>query len=104
MKYSKKKVNIIIDQIINCIGIEHIIGIENELDFIREEHLLIDRRVSSINEYVGEIIVDFLELKYSYKELMKKYHCSMRTIRSLLIGAAHNDERVKAEIQFRSRG
>lgn len=101
MKYSKKHVNEIIDQILDCVGEDSLIGIEGEIHFIREEHMLIDRRKSSIPEYRTEILHDFMTLKLSYKELMKKYHCSMRTVRGLLMECAEDNEWVYNEIEFR---
>ena len=103
MRYSKTHVNEIVDQILNVISdlSMEIPTFEKEIELIKEEHLLIDRRKSSIPEYRAEILRDFMELKFSYKELMKKYHCSMRTVRSLLLECAEDDPRVYEEIEFR---
>ena len=37
----------------------------------------------------------------SAKEIMRKYHCSMRTVRGLLMELAEDDERVYNEIELR---
>ena len=100
MRYSKTHVNEIVDQILNECHIDiQLYG--GAIVLIREEHRLIDRRKSSIPEYRNEILRDFMELKFSYKELMGKYHCSMRTVRSLLLECAEDDERVYNEIEQR---
>ena len=103
MKYSKKHVNEIIDQIIETVyeAQANHKPPANGIELIREEHLLIDRRKSSIPMYRTEILHDFMALKLSYKELMRKYHCSMRTVRGLLMECAEDDERVYNEIEFR---
>ncbi len=101
MKYSKKHVNEIIDQVIKVLEVHPLAGEEKEIELIREEHLLIDRRISSIPEYRSDILRDFMTLKLSYKELMRKYHCSERTVKKLLMECAEDDERVYAEIEFR---
>ena len=106
MRYSKTHVNEIVLQIRMAIY-QHIpeaqsnADINKEIELISEEHLLIDRRKSSTPEYRTEIVHDFLVLKYSYKDLMKKYHCSMRTVKSLLMECAEDDVRVYNEIEFR---
>jgi len=100
MKYSKKHVNEIVDQVLDVV-VNANAWPEKELELIREEHLLIDRRKSSIPEYRSDILRDFMKLKLSYKELMKKYHCSMRTVRGLLIECAEDDERIAAEMEYR---
>ena len=104
MRYSKKHVNEIITEVIKAL--EEFNGEScyeelKEIELIREEHLLIDRRTSSLPEYRSDVLRDFMELKFSYKELMMKYHCSMRTVRSLLMECAENDERVYNEIELR---
>jgi len=104
MRYSKTHVNEIVDQVIEVYGI--LPGIdqteaEHQIEMIREEHMLIDRRKSSIPEYRAEILRDFMKFKLSYKELMAKYHCSMRTVKSLLLECADEDERVYEEIEWR---
>ncbi len=105
MRYSKTHVNEIIDQVVEA-AIKEELGVEfgdfpKNLELIREEHLLIDRRKSSIPEYQTDIIHDFMTLKFSYKELMKKYHCSMRTVRTLLMECGEDDPRIWAEIEYR---
>lgn len=100
MRYSKKHVNEIVDQILRECEVELDTHYES-IELIREEHLLIDRRKSSIPEYRSDILRDFMQLKLSYKDLMKKYHCSMRTVKSLLMECAETDERVWAEIEYR---
>ncbi|MBW2663727.1 MAG: hypothetical protein JRD93_17560 [Deltaproteobacteria bacterium] len=104
MRYSKTHVNEIVDQVVEvfneAINNQQVVD-EHALEMIKEEHRLIDRRKSSIPEYRTEILRDFMEMKFSYKELMKKYHCSMRTVRSLLLECAEDDDRVYAEIEFR---
>ena len=103
MRYSKKHVNEIIDQVVKAF--EEVNGLsyeeEKAVDLIKEEHLLIDRRISSLPEYKTEVVRDFMETSLSYKELMKKYHCSMRTVKALLLKCAENDERVYDEIELR---
>ena len=100
MRYSKKHVNEIVDQVITIMKTERM-DIDQQLDLIREEHMLVDRRKSSIPEYRTDILRDFMILKLSYKELMRKYHCSERTVKSLLMECAEDDERVYSEIEFR---
>ena len=110
MRYSKTHVNEIVfavikayqEAVLNQVEIDQTIAWPNEeIDLIKEEHLLIDRRKSSIPEYRAEILRDFMELKFSYKELMDKYHCSMRTVKSLLLECAEDDVRVYNEMEFR---
>ncbi len=106
MRYSKTHVNEIVHLVINAAdriapALSTDATFQHDLELIREAHLLIDRRTSSIPEYRSEIIRDFMELKLSYKELMKKYHCSMRTVRSLLLECAEDDERIYNEMEFR---
>ncbi len=104
MRYSKTHVNEIIAQIMkvvyDCVEIDQVINPE-AIEMIREEHRLIDRRKSSIPTYRTEILRDFMEFKLSYKELMAKYHCSQRTVKSLLLECAEDDERVYDEIEYR---
>ena len=106
MRYSKTHVNDILDQVYAAMR-ETELGVENnhvfiqELEMIREEHLLVDRRKSALPEYTSDVLHDFMELKLSYKELMAKYHCSMRTVQGLLLECAENDERVYNEIEMR---
>jgi len=103
VRYSKTHVNEIIDQVMEAMPIPEVDAhiFENQLMLIREEHLLVDRRKSSIPEYQTDIIYDFMTLKFSYKELMKKYHCSMRTVRTLLMECGEDDPRIWAEIEYR---
>ena len=104
MRYSKTHVNEIVDQVMeaveDAVSKGHFVD-DAIIELIREEHRLIDRRKSSIPEYRSDILRDFMELKFSYKELMAKYHCSMRTVRSLLLECAEDDERVYNEIEAR---
>ncbi len=104
MRYSKTHVNEIIDQVMaiinECVNNDQVID-TSAIELIREEHLLIDRRKSSIPTYRTEILRDFMEFKLSYKELMAKYHCSQRTVKSLLLECAEDDERVYNEIEYR---
>jgi hypothetical protein len=106
MRYSKKQVNKIIDRVISAahaaeLGLEHNVKFEKRVELIREEHLLIDRRVSALPEYTTSIVSDFLELKLSYKDLMEKYHCSGRNLRGLLMECGESDDRVWREIESR---
>jgi len=106
MKYSKKHVNEIVDEILNLTiqVLQKSIDtyeFDKEVALLREEHLLVDRRMSSAPEYSSAIIRDFMEFKLSYKDIMKKYHCSMRTLKSLLLECAENDERLYMEIESR---
>ena len=102
MRYSKKHVNEILDQVIEAVKSKFDYPtIDSQIEMIREEHLLVDRRKSSIPEYRTDILRDFMQLKLSYKDLMKKYHCSMRTVKSLLLECAETDERVYNEIEYR---
>jgi len=100
MKYSKKHVNEIVDQVISIMKADPL-DMDHQLEMIMEEHMLIDRRLSSTPEYRSEILYDFMFHKLSYKEIMKKWHCSMRTVKSLLMECAEADERVYTEIEFR---
>jgi len=107
MRYSKTHVNEILDQVINAVHDRYAetemqdLALADAIGLIREEHLLVDRRKSSIPEYTNEIVFDFVTLKLSYKELMAKYHCSMRTVRSLLIAEAEHNDHVEAELEYR---
>ncbi len=106
MRYSKTHVNEIVNAVITLaeetqLGIENNALFQRDLEMLKEEHLLIDRRKSSIPAYRTEILRDFMEFKLSYKELMSKYHCSMRTVKSLLLECAEDDERIYAEIEYR---
>jgi len=100
VRYSKTHVNEIINQILNECDVE-IDTYDKIVLLIREEHLLVDRRKSSIPEYQTDIIHDFMILKFSYKELMKRYHCSLRTVRTLLMECGEDDPRIWAEIEYR---
>ena len=106
MRYSKKHVNKIIELILDKafsheLGLEHSIKFDKEVSLIKEEHLLIDRRLSSLPEYATAIVKDFLERGLSYKSIMVKYHCSQRSLISLLDECAENDDRVRSEIEDR---
>lgn len=106
MRYSKTHVNEIVNKVIELaeetqLGIENSLTFQRDLELLKEEHLLIDRRKSSIPTYRTEILRDFMEFKLSYKELMTKYHCSMRTVKSLLLECAEDDQRVYDEIEYR---
>jgi len=105
MRYSKTHVNEILALVAGAINDanphDEFLMPSYEIEIIKEEHLLIDRRISSLPEYTTEVLKDFMSNKYSYKELMKKYHCSMRTVKSLLLSCAENDERVYHEIEIR---
>lgn len=102
MRYSKTHVNEIIDQAVEAYQrAKTMSAFAKELELIREEHLLVDRRKSALPAYTADVLHDFMELKLSYKELMVKYHCSMRTVRGLLLECAENDERVYNEIEIR---
>jgi len=106
MRFGKKQVNNIIDQVVEAVNkryaeSEHDYELETSIKLIREEHLLIDRRVSSLPEYTTSIVKDFLELKLSYKDIMLKYHCSQRSLRGLLAECADSDDRVWKEIESR---
>ena len=108
MRYSKTHVNEIIDQVLNKANESFIAGFnpvafDNDIRLIREEHLLVDRRVSSLPEYTADILSDFMKLSLSYKELMAKYHCSFRTLRAVLLEAAEQDQRVYDEIELRRK-
>jgi hypothetical protein len=107
MKYSKKHVNEILDQVITAaneaIELEDPFKLDKEVELIREEHLLVDQRKSALPEYASEIIFDFIKLQFSYKELMEKYHCSFRNLRSLLFELAEDDERIYDEIELRRK-
>jgi hypothetical protein len=106
MRYGKKKVNKILNEVLAAVystelGVEHNHKFLTMLELIKEEHLLVDRRVSSLPEYTTAIIIDFIEYKLSYKDIMKKYHCSQRSLIGLLVDCAEGDGRVRAEIEFR---
>ena len=109
MRYGKKKVNRIVDQILvaarmagkDVVGFD--VEFEHKVEMIREQYRLVDRRLSSTPEYATEIIIDFLEHALSYKDLMRKYHCSERTVKSLLLDAASSDHRIRDEIAYRAK-
>ena len=106
MRYGKHKVNEIINTILEAayktgLGLEHNIKFEKRVEMIREEHELVDRRVSSLPEYISDILKDFLELRLSYKDMMLKYHCSERNLKGLLLECAESDDRVWNEIDER---
>ena len=108
MRYGKKQVNKIIERILSAaykteLGLENSTQFEHELELIKEEHLLIDRRVSSLPEYTTQIVADFIEFKLSYKDIMLKYKCSQRNLRGLLAQCADSDDRVWQEIELRRR-
>jgi len=106
MRYSKKHVNEILEQVLelyaNLPEVPHY-EISQQISMIKEEHLLIDRRVSALPEYASNILEDFMVGLMSYKDLMKKYHCSMRSLKSLLLECAESDERVYDEIDLRRK-
>jgi len=109
MRYGKREVNMIVDQLTVAARmsgkdvVEFDVKFEHQVEMIREQHKLIDRRSSSLPEYTTEIMIDFLDKELTYKELMHKYHCSERTLKTLLHGAALVDDRVKDEIWLRTR-
>lgn len=108
MKFTKKQVNEILEKVMDAmkaadLGIENNHKFLHEVKMIREEHLLIDRRKSSLPEYASEIAFDFLNLHFSYKELMAKYHCSFRNLKMLLDELAESDERIAEEIELRKK-
>ena len=105
MKYGKKKVNRIIEQILEIVYHDASISDNafEKIEFVREEHLLVDRRTSNTRYYLSEIINDFAGHKMSYKDLMKKYHCSERTMKGLLQGIVDANPAVKDEMEFRTR-
>jgi hypothetical protein len=104
MRYSKRHVNEIVDSVmevfINLPDVDQY-DCERKIELIKEEHLLVDRRVSSLPEYATSVVKDFMELKLSYKELMAKYHCSLRTLQRLLLECSENDQRIYDEMEFR---
>ena len=104
MRFGKKTVNKIIDRVVaaaNCSVNFDSCAFEKEVETIREEYLLVDRRISSLPEYTSNIVADFLDFKLSYKDIMEKYHCSQRSLRSLLWDCADADDRVAKEIELR---
>lgn len=106
MRYTKTKVNKIIDRIIDAVSesdsaVGNDIKLLSKISMIKEEYLLVDRRVSSLPEYTSEIIHDFINNQHSYKELMKKYHCSFRTLMVTLNDGAVSDDRIRDEIELR---
>jgi hypothetical protein len=108
MRYTKTQVNGIINEILYIayktgLGLENSIHFTRDLELIKEQHLLIDRRKSAIPEYRSEILRDFMEFRMSYKDIMNKYHCSERTVKALLQECAEEDGRVMKEMEFRSR-
>jgi len=107
MIYSKRKVNEIIDHIITSIN-EDVARVNYSVDddavnLIREEHGLIDNRTTAIVTYASDIRWDFVTLRLTYKELMEKYHCADRTVRTLLVGMAEDDSELAIEIESRRR-
>ena len=105
MRYSKKHVNEIVDAVVEAfseIPMDRY-NAERQVELIREEHLLVDRRTTSLPEYASEVVHDFVELKLAYKELMSKYKCSMRTLKKLLHECSESDPRVYEEIEYRRR-
>jgi len=109
MRYGKCKINKIIDQIVIAARmsgkdvVEFDVKFEHQVEMIREQYKLIDHRSSALPEYTTEIIIDFIDKQLTYKELMSKYHCSERTMKTLLHGAALVDDRVKDEVWLRTR-
>jgi len=104
MRYSKTHVNEIIDKVVKATyQYKYITEFLPQLELIKEEHLLIDRRLSSLPEYATDVVRDFMETGLSYKELMRKYHCSERTVKLLLNECAEGDERIQQELDLRSR-
>jgi len=109
MRYGKREVNMIVDQLVIAARmsgkdvVKFDVKFEHQVEMIREQHKLIDRRISSLFEYTTGIIIDFLDKELSYKDLMRKYHCSERTLKTLLCGAALVDDRVRDEIELRTR-
>jgi len=106
MRYGKKKVNVIIDLVLEAayetkLGLEHDVKFEKRVEMIREEYELVDRRVSALPEYISDILKDFLEARLSYKDIMLKYHCSERNLKGLLLECAESDDRVWQEIDVR---
>ena len=108
MRYTKTQVNTVVDRVVKAmeatdLGIENSHVFQKQLEDIKEEYWLIDRRKTSLPEYTSEILFDFMELKLSYKELMAKYHCSFRSLKVVLDGCADGDDRVMDEIEARSK-
>ena len=108
MRYGKKHVNEIINRILKAaedtgLGVENNFKFGKELELIKEEFMLVDRRVSSLPEYTSNIVRDFVEFKLSYKDIMEKYHCSQRNLRGLLMDCADGDDRVWKEIVSRRK-
>ena len=107
MRYGKRQVNEILDKVLDAaktaIAEQNQYYLEKQVELIREEHLLVDRRKSALSEYTADILFDFLTLKMSYKELMEKYHCSFRNLRNVLDECAENDVAVADEMQLRRK-
>ncbi len=106
MRYGKMHVMRIIDQVVAAaesaeLGIENSAKFQTALELIKEEHLLIDRRTTSLPEYRTNILMDFMDIRMSYKDIMAKYHCSMDTLKKLLIECGENDDRILEEMESR---
>lgn len=108
MRYTKTQVRGIVDEVVRAmegaeLGIENNTHFQRELELIKEAHLLIDRRLSPLAEYRTDVLRDFMETRLSYKDIMRKYHASLQTIKTLLAECAENDERVNEEIEARKQ-
>lgn len=108
MRYAKQTVNKIVNRVIDAfksadLGIENNHHVMEKIELIREEFQLVDRRTSSLEEYTTEIVYDFMKNQFSYKELMKKYHCSFYLLMKVLEDCAESDPRVAKEIDFRRK-
>jgi hypothetical protein len=105
VRYSKKHVNEIIDQIVYNLLSDEIdtYKIQEAVTLVKEEHKLIDRRTSALPEYASEVVHDFMKRQMAYKELMKKYHCSFRTLNTLLLECAESDPRIYEEMELRRK-
>lgn len=102
MRYSKQIVNEIISRVRAYLknDPEHA---EKNIQLLREEYQLVDRRKSALPAFASNVVHDLLVNCMPYKGLMQKYHCSHRTLMKLLNDCAESDDRVAIEMENRRK-
>ena len=108
MRYNKGRVNAIIDDIIEAAAavspeFQYDPRFTSKLSEIKESHFLVDQRTSALPEYSSNVVHDLTINYLSYRDIMAKYKCSFATLMTLLEDVAESDERVKYEMEQRSR-
>ena len=108
MRYSKTQVNEIIDKLRDRAQASFDrywsdVDFEYQIDLIKEEYGLIDKRTRDFDFQLSEIIEDFVSMRLTYKEIAKKYHTSEKNIRRMLNESADDDERIYYEMEYRSK-